>query len=167
MEYVTTATDTITSFPTDMLVIALTFILLLIWIFYSGRRYALTAIMAFYPAAFLFTQFPYLDAVGSADSASNTFFVHLGIFAVLVGASFYVLRRYIKRHLTRPEGAKGALHALLLTIGVLALVLVTVTALIPIDGVYTISPRVAGVFAEQYIFWWMVGPLVILFATSK
>ena len=164
MDYVTKATDTITSFPSDVLIIGGALIVLLIAIFYKARKPAIRGILSFYPAFALYSLLPF-----GAEEITNTGTLaqELVTFGILLAVAYIVLRRYITRHNTRPEGFKGIFQTLIIAVSVLILALVLVTTIVPIDPVYTFTERVATLFGRDYTVWWLLAPLVGLFITSK
>jgi len=167
MDYITIATNTITSFPVDVLLIGLLIIIFFIGIFYKARRLAIVTTISFYPSAFIFTQFPYWNNVLVQSSALSIFLSKAVVFGVLFTSAYIILKRYIKQYTYYSEGYKSVIQPLLLAIGLVILLLIVVHSLVPIHGIYSISPEIRSLFTEQNIFLWIITPLIILFITRK
>ncbi len=146
----------------DIIVLGTLFILFATYALYFGKSRIVSLILAFYPAVFLYEQFPY---------ASKLMFLHgdqpILLNKILVFLIFLIpLNIIIGRFVFAESGYGGSFHFLRVAGLALAgtmLALVFTYSVIDLSLFYSFSPTISALFVSAYIFWWMLAPLVLMF----
>ncbi|MEX0673102.1 MAG: hypothetical protein WDZ82_00155 [Candidatus Paceibacterota bacterium] len=160
--------DRITSFPTDIIVIAVMIIVLFIGALYVGQRKFTTAIIALYPAIVAYSFLPpsLVNMVTDTDPSWISYSSQLGIFAALSILSFIVIKKYIKKR-SIESGKRDTVFSFLQALAASATILAIVVVLVPIAPVYQLSSLVTDLITETTIVAWMIAPLAVLYLFSR
>lgn len=158
----------ITSFPTDLLIIVVLAVVFFVISYYIGQKKFVTALLAFYPAALIYTLFPQslLDPILVSDSAIFTYLSKLGILIAFFVLSLIVLRKYVKNR-AYESGKKDTVFMILTALSAVVLVLCAVVVIVPIGEVYLVSPILRDWITENTLVWWILSPLVVLYLFSR
>jgi hypothetical protein len=146
----------------DIIVLVTLFVLFATYALYFGKGRIISFILAFYPAVFLYEEFPYMAKFmllhGTQLIVLNKIIIFL-IFLISLGIM-------INRFIFSESGYGGSLHlarvAGFALIGVV-LTLVFTYSVVSLDVFYTFSPMVSNLFVPANIFWWTLGPLLLMF----
>ncbi len=145
----------------DSIVLITLFVLFATYGLYFGKGRIISLLLAFYPAAFLFQNFPYTSKLlflhGAQPEAFNKFLIFL-LFLV-------PLDIIIGRFIFSESGYGGSFHfvrvAGLALIGVI-LTLVMIYSVVNLDAFYNFSPTLDSLFVPTNIFWWLIGPFFLM-----
>ncbi len=145
------------------LVPLLTFIALLLFSIVRGRRAITSLILGLYFALLISLKFPYYENIYGAIGFFNDTTLSIIIFAVFAVFSAMLMDRLLFYRIdeTAFEGfGKKAALAILGTV----LILAYSYHVLPVTGIIDPGTPASMLFApEEYFFWWLVAPLVVLF----
>lgn len=132
--------------------------------FYKGKGLLFSLLVSFYPASIMYASFPYkAKFLFSTTSAQNTFYSHLGIFAVFFILSFLVARRIVHSDGTR-GGFIGFLDALLLSASVVVLTVALTFHILPYRDIYSLGAQFQNFFSGSLgYFVSIVSPMAVLY----
>jgi len=168
MDIPITISRTLASLSTDVFILAICFAVFLVFGLYFGKGKLISLLLAFYPAAFLFSIFPYLSLMVPAKTAPlQQVVIESVVFGVFFLAIYYFLQRLIWLDFSFSTVAKFVEAGILSLSGVI-LVILYMKVVVPFGGVYSFSGWIAPLFAtKNLIFWWFFAPLVALFFISR
>lgn len=153
----------IVAYLQSALVPILTFVALLLFGVIRGRRAITSLILGLYLALLISIKFPYYKAIGEAVTFLNETTLSLIIFAVFTAFSALLMDRLLFYRIdeTAFEGfGKKAVLALLGTV----LIMAYSYHVLPLSNLIDPGMPAHMLFApEEHFFWWLVGPLVVLF----
>lgn len=145
------------------LVPLLTFVALLLFSIIRGRRAITSLILGLYFALLISLQFPYYPNIYEAITFLNDATLSIIIFTAFAVGSAMLMDRLLFYRIdeTAFEGlGKKAVLALLGTV----LILAYSYHVLPVTSIIDPGTPAAMLFAhKEYFFWWLVGPLVVLF----
>lgn len=149
------------SLTTDITVIAVLFLLFSAYAWYAGRSRIISLILAYYPAVFFYTSFPYMDKVlilqGDALLLANKiiiFVIFLIVFDIIISRYIFSESGYGGGHAFRTMG---------FSLAAVIVVLVFVHSIVDIGDIYTFSPVIENLFeTADRIFLWNLAPLALL-----
>lgn len=142
------------SLPSDIIFILLLVAVVAIYTFWRGKSKGVSLIIATYPAILLYQYLPYFK---QADVR-----VDILIFLIILIAVHLIINRFTELDFSFSKLGK-AFDSLVLGILSTGLLLWTSYHIVIIASLYAFSPSIAHIFADQYSFWWLVAPLIILF----
>lgn len=138
--------------------------LLAVFAIFKGRQAMMNVIIALYFALLISIEFPYYDFVLSGlESAQGIAAMKLGFFAVITTLAtilcFRIMPDEFKENRFESVGKK-----LLLALTGTALVMTFSFHVLPVTEFLTPGTPLQTLFApEQYFFWWLIFPLVVLY----
>jgi hypothetical protein len=145
------------------LVPLVTFVALLLFSVIRGRRAITSLILGLYFALLISLKFPYYQNIYSAVGFLNDTTLSIIIFAVFAVFSAMLMDRLLFYRIdeTAFEGfGKKAVLAILGTV----LIMAYSYHVLPVTGIIDPGTPAAMLFApEEYFFWWLAGPLIVLF----
>lgn len=130
----------------------------------KGRQALVNVIVGLYFALLLSMTFPYYELLFSwTDSAMTTAILKLAIFVVFAALAVWLFHRIMPREfLERKFESFG--KKLLLTLSATVLVMIFSFNVLPVTEFLDPGTPLQTLFgAEEYFFWWLVAPLVVLF----
>ena len=147
-------------FSPDLFVILGIWLIGTVYTFYFGKGRGVTLILSLYPGLLLFEKFPYIKQLsvlkGEPLASINT----VVIFLVCTCVSYFILHKYIFADFGEGKFIRSALIGLAFTGCVLALWYFV----LPLNTFYNFSGIIDTWFSPDIgIFWWLIGPLVVLF----
>jgi hypothetical protein len=138
--------------------------LLAVYAIFKGRQAIMNVIIALYFALLISIEFPYYDFVlRGLESAQGIAAMKLGFFAFITTLAtvlcFRIMPDEFKENRFESMGKK-----LLLALTGTALVMTFSFHVLPVTEFLTPGTPLQTVFApEQYFFWWLILPLVVLY----
>lgn len=166
MDNIASIAGQVSSLSADILTAIIIAVLLFFAILSQGKKTYVAAMLAFYPAVFLYTYFPYHEVFTANSTGAPVFFSELIVFFVFVVISWFPIKYFIRKHIESSSGKKG-FHALLLSISITIELFIIVTIIIPITPVYELSSFTSQILTQQTIFWWGLVPITSLFFLKK
>jgi len=157
----------ITHISTDILILGALAAAFFIFMLRSGKRGAVSVVIAFYPTLVFYNALPFFDKLIFWDDAPFKIFANkLLVFAIIWALFFTLIRMAV--HVEFPySNFRKLIQTIVLSAAALVLVFILIQSIIPINEVYSFLPALARVFSEEFIFWWLLAPWVALFAVLK
>lgn len=157
-------TSTFLNFASEIAYFLIVFGVLFMFAVVWGRQAIINIIVALYLALLISIEFPYYDQVlGSLSGAVSLSVAKLSIFLVFTMLATILCFRIMPdefREMKLESLSKKFLHALSATI----LIMVFSFNVLPVTEFLTPGTPLQTLFAPQeYFFWWLVLPLVLLF----
>lgn len=149
------------AFSADLLVIVAVFFLFFFYALLFGKGRLVSLIIAFYPAAFAFEHFPFLNNLIVLHGAQLIVVNKAIIFILFLVLCNILVSRYM---FMESEGSSFQfLRTAIYALAAVALCLVFSHALVPTESVYHLSPTFENLFSTPTkLFWWIIGPLIVL-----
>lgn len=147
--------------PFDFIVLAGILILFFAYVMYFGKNKIISAILAFYPAQFIYSNATFLDKFlvlkGDYLLTINKIFLFLII--------FFPINIIIGRYIFSDSGfgSGKALRSAGLAITALIVLLVFWYSVVNLDAFYNFSSQIDGAFSKSNIFYWNLAPFVLLY----
>ena len=156
-------TQNLSNLRGELILLILLFIVCFIITYLLGRGKTVAFILSFYPAIFLYSQFPFSEKlIFFNDTDSQIFLNKLGIFLIFFLITFLILCNITGRTMVYTSN-RGITKTILLSLFVLSMILVTVNRVIPSDKISELLPMTGGIFASQnYFFWLLTIPIVFI-----
>lgn len=130
-----------------------------------GRQTTINAVMGLYLGILLTLQF---SGTGFLSGLTSTplILVTAGLFSTLT-----ILATYIVTHLMPDEFREGKFEGLgkklLAALGATLLLLVVVFQVVPLTDLIPTGTPIQAMFAPtEYVFWWLLAPLALLYASA-
>lgn len=151
----------------DIIGIFVVFVALIFYNIRYGKGRSIALILSLYVALLLFTRFPFLaEIISEGGDATTLLLQKAGVFIGFVILAHIILRRLVFAEFPMDK-FKRFLQSSLLALAALALLLAFSYHVLPVTDVVAFSDPVRTLFADsQFFFWWLVGPLVLLFFTT-
>lgn len=145
------------------LVPLLTFIALLLFSVVRGRRAITSLILGLYFALLISLKFPYYEEIYGAIGFLNDTTLSIIIFTAFAAFSAMLMDRLLFYRIDETAFEGFGKKAALATLGTV-LILAYSYHVLPITGLIDPGTSAHLLFApEEYFFWWLVAPLVVLF----
>jgi len=145
------------------LVPLLTFVALLLFSVVRGRRAITSLILGLYFALLISLKFPYYEAIYNAIGFLNDATLSIIIFTAFAAFSAMLMDRLLFYRIDETAFEGIGKKAALATLGTM-LILAYSYHVLPVTGLIDPGTSAAMLFApEEYFFWWLVAPLVVLF----
>ena len=145
----------------DFVVLAGLLILFFAYTMYFGKSRIISAIIAFYPAVFLYKLFPSIDKFlvlkGDALMTLNEILIFL-VFFVPINI---IISRFIFSD--SGFGSSKVLRTVGLSLVSVVLVLIFTYSVVSLDIVYNFSQPIDGLFLAGNMFYWDLAPVILLF----
>ncbi len=132
--------------------------------YYKGKRILFAAIVSFYPAAALYTAFPYKSQFMLLKGGNDQmFYSHAIIFGVFFILSFLAANRIVHGGGSN-VGVFGFIEALLLSVSVVLLTVALTLHILPTRDIYGLSASIQNFFMRDIgYFVSMIVPMVAVF----
>jgi hypothetical protein len=152
----------------SFIILAGTFILFFLFSTYYGKSKLVSLIFSFYPALVIYEKFPFFKEINSVKgSLAQQSAIRLVIFLLLIFLSYIIINKAMSMELSYSK-VKGTIESAVLSLIALVLTLVLVVKIVPINALYRLPSSITSFFApDTYLFWWLLAPLVIIFAISR
>jgi|GEM_PF-2988637 len=144
----------------DILVLAVIFIIFFAYALFSKDR-IISFILAFYPAAYLFKLFPYVNTLVVLSGDRAILINKIVIFLIFLIPTSIVVNRYIfSESFHRSTGMfRSGGYALAFVIEIL----IFYYSILSLAAIYAFSPAISSLFSTpDRIFWWSLAPLLIM-----
>jgi hypothetical protein len=167
-EYERLAPSVIGAFSIDAAVI-LSVVILFGWIaLHYGKSRSIAVILALYIALLGYLNFPYSEQFFAfGETALHTLAIQAGLFIGMAIIAFVSIINVVVS-----ESASGVvgkwIETLLLSLSTAALLIAFSYHVLPISEIYDFGSPIDQLFeVSSLFFWWLVGPLVILFFLTR
>lgn len=143
----------------DVLFLVVAFIVVFLFVVYFSKSKIISAILAFYPATFLYNQVPFFDKLVFLSGDTGVVLNKLGIFLIL----FVLISVIINKHTSSYDDSSGFIGKIGLTVCILILFMVFSYAVIDLNVFHNFSEHIDTLFVGLgRVFGWSLLCLVIL-----
>lgn len=158
---ITTFFKTSGSLTTDIAVLFLVFIFFFVYALYFGKHRIISFLLAFYPAIFLYNQFPFIKSLTVLDG-KLLLLNQVAIFLLFLIPLDIIIGKYI---FSDSMGGGGHYFRIAgYALGGVIMVLLFSYTVISLDAVYNFSSQIDAVFTpHSKTFWWSLAPIGLLF----
>ena len=147
-------------FPVGITIVLTIFVLFSIGVFYFGKNRGTALALSFYPAYLLFDKFPYLDKLIFTTNPQYLALNKTLIFFGFLFITYIIISGYIAEDFGNNRFVSTFLLGLVLTV----LTLGFAHFILPVDQIYSFSPKLNLIFNNTIgFFWWITVPLILLF----
>lgn len=149
------------SLATDIAVLCVVFVFFFVYALYFGKNRIISFLLAFYPAIFLYNQFPFIKSLTVLEG-KLLLLNQVAIFLLFLIPLDIIVGKYIFSNSMGGGGhyARIAGYAL----GGVIIVLLFSYTVISLDAVYNFSSQIDSLFTPHgKAFWWSLAPIGLLF----
>ncbi|MCB9816040.1 hypothetical protein H6786_01470 [Candidatus Nomurabacteria bacterium] len=140
------------------------FALFIVFAVFKGRQATINVIFGLYLALLITLEFPNYDAIfKNIEGGAQTAIAHLVLFAIITFMTTALCWRVMPDEF-REERFESMGKKLLLALSATMLVMIFSFHVLPVTEFLTPGTPLQSLFGpEQYFFWWLLVPLVILY----
>lgn len=156
-------TSTIIDFLKEITFLLVVFGTFLILALAKGKQTLINIIMALYLGLLLSLRFPYYDSLIAGVGPGAESMIRIVVFSFFAVISFWLFGRLMPREFDE-KTFQGFGMKILFALAATALVMSFSYNVLPITQFITPGSPIQALFAPQeYFFWWLLTPIVILF----
>ncbi|MFA7216651.1 MAG: hypothetical protein WC095_01565 [Candidatus Paceibacterota bacterium] len=146
---------------TDIIALLVLFIIFFSYSLYFGKNRIISLILAFYPALYLFSSFPFRDKLIFLQGDTMILINNIVLFLLFLVPLDIIIGRYIS---SIGYGGMKYLKITGYSLGLVVLVLIFSYSVVSLDSLYNFGSSVDNIFSNDYRFWLTLFPLAILLA---
>ncbi len=138
--------------------------LFVLWAFtlYFGRGKIISFILSFYPATFLYNNFPFTTKILSESTGNTLLLKQLGIFLIFFIPLNIIINRYIFSE-SEYRASSNLLRSGGLAVSALILVMIFSYITVDLSSFHDFSPKIDDIFTSgDRIFYWNLASILIL-----
>lgn len=149
-------------FSGDIAFFLVLFILFFAYAMYFGRGMIVAFIISYYPASFLYLNFPFLVKFTVLHGDKLILLNKIGIFLLFLVPLTIIVDRYIFSA-SEYSGSLGMLKTVGLTLSAMVLVILFSYSTLNFDLFHNFSPQIDKIFMfKDAVFYWSLAPIVLL-----
>ena len=163
MQLVKDITQSVLSFSSDAVIILTLIGLGAAYAFIMGKRPAISLILSYYPAAFIFRYLPFFKQYTASNPANaGQALVQAGIFLLILIPIHFILNQVISAESSFSRIRK-IIESLILGGISASLAILTSYQVVNLKSLYNFAGGVDALFSSTYLFYWLILPFVVLF----